>query len=140
MSTSSRTPSGAPSSQPAKRLSHIGKGRAKSPWTPLETRRAIVLVANGYHTSDVARHLGRYAPPTGSAPCIQGLMQQLGTSVGALRRQRALTTREKLLRPPLPPFDPSVLTRPVEEDFPGISLFPPSGNRTFDEEEIGDGA
>lgn len=95
------------------------------------------MIANGYTTREVANHLGRSSPSKGPAPAIQGLLMNLDTSVGALRRMRGLTRKERMLRPALPPYDPEAATRAPEDDFPGMTLMPSlDEERTFDEEEI----
>lgn len=104
--------------------------RNRISWDPNETRRVLLLVANGYRCSEVANHIGR------SVSAVTGLLHQLETSIIMLRHQRGLSKRDILLRKPLPKYNPERVTRPPEEDFPNLSLVageqPPSASAEAD--------
>lgn len=93
--------------------------RSKKTWDRREAKRAMVLLANGYEKAEVSEHVGR------GVSSINKMLADYGTSMEELRLGRALTKMETLDLPPLPPYDPSLTWRPVEVDFPNLSLTPP---------------
>jgi hypothetical protein len=87
-------------------------------WDRQETRRALLLLANGYEIREVSDHMGR-----GEAS-IRLELKNMETSIDELRTIRKLSVVERLNLPSLPPFDPDAVFRPVEKDFPGMSFVP----------------
>lgn len=79
----------------------------------------MVLLANGYEKPEVSEHIGR------GVTSINAMLADYGVTLETLREARGLRKMQMLDLPNLPPFDPMVSYRAVEEDFPGLSLLPP---------------
>ena len=93
-------------------------------WDRQETRRALLLLANGYELREVSDHIGR------GRSSIQLELKNMDTSIDELRSIRKLTIIERLNLPSLPAFNPDAVFRPVEQDFPGMSFLPPADGTT----------